>query len=780
MKKRNIIDRLANYLGYVKAGVPISVTSALGLSSYPVRKIADYINEYKGWVYACVKARTDDVKTIRLRLYRTVNRKTGEAEEITDHEALTLLHNVNPWQTFSELIEATQAYKDLAGEAFWLLVKNTSKTKILQIWLLRPEWVDIKTSPTDLVAGYIYNVHGSKSGDKFEFGTDEVIHFKTFNPLNQHRGLSIIQAAAMTVDTDNFAENYNRSFFQNSALPAVVLKTDQKLDQLIINRTKAMWDAAYGGTDKAGRTAILDAGLDISPFTVSQKEMEFLAGQGFNRDKIMAIFKTPKSVLGMTEDVTVSNAEATDYIFAKRTVKPLMQALVDTLNEFLLPQYGDDLFFEFDDPSPENQTIKNERYKTLFSLGAITPNEVRQAEGLDEVIGLDNFYLPLNLLPVGGDDFEETGEPVKYIKPKYSKHIIPAKTFKQRMKEEVSDELSNRLKQTLASRYKKKQTLDNLGQCKWPVEKQLNFWKAFVSLGDRYEKLFKTKLREIFDRQEKETLERLDKTTKAFDRGDIAKVLFSLTTENKVAINILLPVLKEFLEENGNATLEELGIDDIAFDTSQAIVRQFFSDNALRGIKATNRVTKARLRKVLANAVEQGQGIPEIKRAIKNVFTEASSVRAERIARTEVLKAGNFGTLEAYKQSGVVVGKQWLTAEDEFVCQWCAPLNGKVISLDDTFFDQGSQFVGKDGGIINFKLDSVPAAPLHPNCRCTIVPITISQRQAKPVKKSQEYVGDFAQQMESLRTDILKQIDEKTAEVEKSVDDKFNKLSDQL
>lgn len=80
--------------------------------------------------------------------------------------------------------------------------------------------------------------------------------------------------------------------------------------------------------------------------------------------------------------------------------------------------------------------------------------------------------------------------------------------------------------------------------------------------------------------------------------------------------------------------------------------------------------------------------------------------RAATIARTETNLASNQGALIGYKISGVVAGKQWLTAEDDRVSEECE-LNGDagVLALDADFPS------GDD------------APPVHPNCRCTIIPV---------------------------------------------------------
>ena len=779
MKKRSILDRAANWLGYIKQGLPVSTVSSLNAFSNPPSKTEEYLKEYKGWIFGCVKARSNDVANIKLKLMRVVDRKTGEAEEVKDHEVLTLLRSVNSWQTFRDLIKATQVYIDLAGESFWFLVKNAAGSKILEIWILRPDWMKIKTDEKDFITGYEYTVPGSNS--KFTFKPDEIIHYKEFNPLDMHRGMSIVRAAALTVDTDNFAQRYNRNFFENSAIPEIVLSTEQKLDDALIKRMKAAWQKEYGGTKKAHRIAILEGGLDIKPFSISQKEMEFLAGQNYNANKILALFQTPKSVLGMTENVNLNNAEATDVIFSKRVIKPAMESIRDTLNEFLLPQFGDDLFFEIEDPVPQNVEVNLKRYDTLFKVGAITPNEIRQFEGLDEVEGLDNFYLPLNLTPITGED-ESSGEeePVKRIKSRYIKTDLPARSMKEMIADKITNKIASKLKVTLSKYYKSAQKDSDLGKTSWSVDKQEAFWKLFIKQSDSFEARYKKTIRDIFKRQEKETLERLETATKALTPKDINKILFSLDTENKVSIKLLLPIMRQFMEEQGNNTLDELGMTEIAFDSATITARQFLTDSALRGIKAINKVTKSKLRKVLSFGIGEGESIAEIKRKIKNVFTEATSVRAERIARTEIIKAGNRGTLEAYNQSGVVAGKEWFTALDERVCQWCQPMHGKTKAIDGNFFNQGETFTGKDGGQLPIRLDDIPAPPLHPNCRCVLVPITSDGRMAKPSKKDNNvdlgndelmsHVKEIVnEETEKVKKQILEDVDSKVKNIAKDL-----------
>ena len=97
-------------------------------------------------------------------------------------------------------------------------------------------------------------------------------------------------------------------------------------------------------------------------------------------------------------------------------------------------------------------------------------------------------------------------------------------------------------------------------------------------------------------------------------------------------------------------------------------------------------------------------------------------VRAMRIARTESINLLNRGQETAWQASGVVAEKEWYTALDERVCQWCGPLHGATQSLGDNYFTEGEDYVGNKGGTLKIYENS-PTPTIHPSCRCTLLPI---------------------------------------------------------
>ncbi|GAJ11721.1 unnamed protein product, partial [marine sediment metagenome] len=124
----------------------------------------------------------------------------------------------------------------------------------------------------------------------------------------------------------------------------------------------------------------------------------------------------------------------------------------------------------------------------------------------------------------------------------------------------------------------------------------------------------------------------------------------------------------------------------------------------------------------IANGLELGESIDKLrKRVIGRLGPDYIKNRAEMIARSETIYASNAGAELGYMQSGVVEGKKWLTAVDERTCNLCLDMDGRTAILGSTF---DIESLKEDyGWEFDYSKGEMPHPPLHPRCRCTIIPI---------------------------------------------------------
>jgi SPP1 gp7 family putative phage head morphogenesis protein len=112
------------------------------------------------------------------------------------------------------------------------------------------------------------------------------------------------------------------------------------------------------------------------------------------------------------------------------------------------------------------------------------------------------------------------------------------------------------------------------------------------------------------------------------------------------------------------------------------------------------------LRTDVADALANGWTNAELASKLEQNYA-FSPERAMTIARTETIRASNTGTLIGFKESGVVLKKEWSTAQDDLVSEDCTE------NEDEGPIDLDAAFSSGDD-----------APPAHPNCRCALVGLT--------------------------------------------------------
>ena len=150
----------------------------------------------------------------------------------------------------------------------------------------------------------------------------------------------------------------------------------------------------------------------------------------------------------------------------------------------------------------------------------------------------------------------------------------------------------------------------------------------------------------------------------------------------------------------GSKTLKQVNITATLTPTPADFkVIDILQTRNFAALKGVNDETAKKIMSELSDGITKGESIDDLRRRITDSVDSISAPRAETIARTETLYAFNTAAKEQYNRYGVSK-VEWLTAYDERVCIECGPLQGK-----------------------QFEIDSAPDCPLHPNCRCTLLPV---------------------------------------------------------
>lgn len=249
-------------------------------------------------------------------------------------------------------------------------------------------------------------------------------------------------------------------------------------------------------------------------------------------------------------------------------------------------------------------------------------------------------------------------------------------------------------------------------------------WQLFIKRQSPYERKFITKLKELFGKQEKEVLANMKHSPKAVKKGWEEDWLFNEKLWVERFGKEGKPFIGGVMESVGVSTLADLAVG-IDFDISSPAAVQFQKKFIKKYSEEVNKATVDSLKKTLQEGIGEGESIPHLRKRVSKVFDFADRQRSTMIARTETIRASNFGAEEAYIQSGVVEGKEWLTAFDERTCTSCEEMGGKTSGKPRTA-KLGQSFDVSDIDMnFDYTEGEMPYPPLHPSCRCSLIAILI-------------------------------------------------------
>lgn len=690
------------------------------------------MNSYYGWVYICVRALAREAASMEFQLF-----KVGKTEEQYEHEILDLLDGVNEFQTGPELKATIAMHLKLTGNAYLLMtdakgtpVKNdTQKPDCL--YTLNPGNVKVNLDKTSFpwrIAGYTYRIENAR----YEYEPYQIVHIKDPDPGNPYVGRGVVESVAAWIDLDRYLTESNRQFFLNGARLGGVLQSDT-VAEAELNALRISWEAAHSGVENAHKIVVLPKGVKYVATQIGPKDMDFEVLSKDTADKILAAFNVSRTVIGtMESDTNRATAETADYVFAKRTIKPMMDLIVSYLNEFLVPRYGEGYYLSFLDPTPEDKAFRIQEMQAMVASKAIMSADEARAryaglgpiENGDQVM-TDSLAVPLGKVisqsvppPGKGQKGVDAapGAADKSLQPRRVPTTQAARNSKKRsaILKDISAQLAAAAASIMATKQPHAMSHDEYGEVWKKVdaaarESEVKMTKAFKELDEKQMKIVLAKLPALVGGgksvRKKDTV----------DSGD----LFDEDSWVNATIDLNSPILYDLYRAESLRASGQYGTP-VDATTIQRVQDSLNRAIALMARNYQQSTLDMLLEKINAGMAD-GSGLDAITEQVRGVYEFSEQYRAERVARTETWRTANDATKEGWKQSGTVVTIKWFTADDGSVCPFCKEFDGKTVGIDENFADKGDS-LDAGGETLDLNYDNIGNPPLHVNCRCYIQP----------------------------------------------------------
>jgi HK97 family phage portal protein len=306
------------------------------------------------------------------------------------HPLLDLLARPNPRQEGAAFLEAVCAHLLLAGNAYIEAV--TVEGAVRELYALRPDRMRVVPGADGWPEAYDYAIGARSVRFDQNAPLPPILHLTQFHPLDDHYGLSSLEAAAVAVDTHNSAAKWNKALLDNAARPSGALvytgPEGSVLSESQFERLKRELQDQYQGSGNAGRPLLLEGGLDWKAMSLSPKDMDFLEAKHTAAREIALAFGVPPMLLGIPGDNTYSNYQEANRVFWRGTVLPLATRIGSSLMHWFAPSFGEGIRLVVDiDNVPALAKDRAALWEQVGKAQFLTINERREAVGFSPVEG---------------------------------------------------------------------------------------------------------------------------------------------------------------------------------------------------------------------------------------------------------------------------------------------------------------------------------------------------------------------------------------------------------
>lgn len=280
------------------------------------------------------------------------------------------------------------------GNAYAEIERNAIGQPVA-LWFIPSESVE----PTRTQDGKLwYRITGEVSSAQDAFlSPKDIFHIKNFHTKDGIVGQSVAAYASDVLGIGLGGDRFANALFANGGLPSGALEVPGQLSPDAYERLKASWTASTGGK-KTGSTAILEEGIKYSQISHDPESLQFLESRKFTVLDIARFLGLPPTKLFDNQAATYSNIENSNLEVAVDTLDAWCRAFETEADIKLLNnQFGGrhselDLYAVF----RGDMDTRSQYFNRMMQMSAITPNEIREKEGMAPYAEGDRYYIANN------------------------------------------------------------------------------------------------------------------------------------------------------------------------------------------------------------------------------------------------------------------------------------------------------------------------------------------------------------------------------------------------
>ena len=256
------------------------------------------------------------------------------------------------------------------------------------LYLLPAIDVTVVTSPKTFIDSYTIG--------KESYKVDEVLHIKDNSSNSLYRGDSRLKATQGSINTLLSMLAFQENFFDNGAVPGLLLKTDDILSDKLKRRMLNFWSTTFNPRSGGRRPSIIDGGLTVQNLGSSDfKELDFSVSITDVEVRILKALGVPPILLNAGNNANISPNLRMFYL---NTIIPILDRFIAATEWF----FGYDIEANYSDVIALRPELKDEAayYSSLVNNGLMLGKEAREKLRLEDLGDnplLDEIRIPANV-----------------------------------------------------------------------------------------------------------------------------------------------------------------------------------------------------------------------------------------------------------------------------------------------------------------------------------------------------------------------------------------------
>ena len=346
------------------AGIEVTVERAM--KNPAVFRSVSLVSEAMGMLPTHVINKATKEKARDLPLYKILHRRPNEWQTAYDFKTLLQLRALVHGDGYARIIRS----RDFARR----------RDTIVGLVPIDPQRVT-PIQNADWTVSYRYQ---PASGQSVLFAPRDMFHLRGIS-MDGIRGISRVRQAADAIGLAIAADLALGRLYKNGSFINGYLAHPKTISGEAVERLRHYWSSRFSGAADAGKTPILEEGLEYKPIGSTAKDAQSHETRGRQIEEIARIFGVPRPLLMIDETSWGSGIDVLGQFFVRYALSSWFEAWQQAAERALFSDEEADLYeIKFNAGALLRGSMKDQADFFAKALGAggqqawMTPNEVRE------------------------------------------------------------------------------------------------------------------------------------------------------------------------------------------------------------------------------------------------------------------------------------------------------------------------------------------------------------------------------------------------------------------